>query len=118
MPTTREIVMAALADEDMTAASAAEVLGLHRNTAAYHLVRACKDGRAHVCGWHRNVGVQGDWGAVYRLGEGEDVPQPKTQGKATQRIYSRRYYKENRAVIRARRAAKNSKLGHYVQLLP
>jgi DNA-binding transcriptional ArsR family regulator len=109
--------MAALAEDDLTVAQAAELLGMHRNTVEYHLKRAADEKRAHICGWDRKVGVQGDWGAIYRNGEGANVPQPKTQGKATQRMYSRRYYKANRAVIRARSAAKRGRLGHYVQLL-
>jgi hypothetical protein len=109
--------MAALAGEDMTVAQAAEVLAMHRNTVEYHLRRAHKEGRAHVCGWHRNIGVQGDWGAIYRAGEGEDVPPPSAPMKVRVKVYSRRYYKANRALIRARSAAKRGKLGHYVQLL-
>jgi hypothetical protein len=116
--TTRQLVMAALADDDLTAAQAAALLGLHRNTADYHLRRARKEKRAHVCGWDRHEGTQGDWGAIYRSGEGQDVPPPKTIKKIMARVYGRRYYRANRAMIRARSAAKNGKLGHYVQLLP
>jgi hypothetical protein len=117
MQSTRERVMAALADDDLTSAQVAELLGLHRNTADYHLRRARKEKRAHVCGWDRHEGTQGDWGAIYRCGEGQDVPPPKTIKKIMARVYGRRYYRANRALIRARSAAKRGKLGHYVQLI-
>lgn len=114
--TTRQIVMVALAESDMTTAQMAALLGLHRNTVDYHLRRAHGDKRAHVCGWDRHEGTQGDWARIYRIGEGEDVPEPKVT-KQTQRMYSRRYYRANRAIVRARAAAREGGLMHYFQLL-
>lgn len=115
--TTRERVMDALSSEDLTTAQAATLLQLHRNTVDYHLRRAHSEKRAHVCGWDRHQGTQGDWAAIYRNGEGIDVPPPKINRKTAQKVYGRRYYKANRALIRARSAAKRGKLGHYIQLM-
>jgi hypothetical protein len=115
-PTTREAVMAALLDEDLTVAQASELVGRHRNTVDYHLRRAHDELRAHVCGWQRQIGVQGDWAAIYRFGPGIDVPPPK-RTKRDEKVYSKRYYRNNRGIVRARRAAKAGKLNPYMQLV-
>lgn len=116
MQTTREFVMEILKGADLTVAEAAEEMGMHRNTVDYHLRRAHDEGRAHICDWKRQIGVQGDWGAVYRFGPGVDVPAPK-RTKRDAKNESKRYYAKHSGLIRARSAAKRGPVNPYLQLM-
>jgi hypothetical protein len=81
----------------------AESLGMKRQSLGYHIGRLHRARKIHISGWDRHMGQQGDYAAVYKFGEGVDVPAP-TVTRHTKRAYSRRYYENNRAVIKARRA--------------
>lgn len=78
-------------------------MGMKRQSLGHHIGRLHRARKIHICGWDRHVGQQGDYAAVYRFGEGVDVPAPIVT-RHTKRAYNRRYYENNRAVIRARRA--------------
>lgn len=79
----------------ITSPEIAEALERHRNTIDYHMRRAVSEGKAHISGWKRNVGVSGSWAARYTMGAGVNAPEPKVTKRDRQR-YSARHYKLNK----------------------
>jgi hypothetical protein len=117
MQSTRDYLMELLACGDSTAAEMADEQRMHRNTVDYHLKRAHKEGRAHIAGWKRQIGVSGKWAPVFRAGPGVDKPEPK-RTKRDASTYSKRYYARNRLLVRARQAAKKGQpINPYYQLM-
>ena len=60
----------------------------------------------HIVAWKRSIGTRGRWGAIYQVGKGKDIQEPKVNPK---RDAQRRYAKKMKEVIRRKT---NIRRGH------
>jgi hypothetical protein len=107
VPVTRVAVLALLEEQGPLHATAiAEQLDKNVRTvrSAIRLMRELR--LVHISGWHRNVGVRGDWAAIYAHGNGPDRKPPQVD---VHKQANERYREKYREVLRRRMSARRGR---------
>ena len=79
-----------ISGKSFTTTELANQIRCSSSTAWSALDKLHKEKNIHICGWKRNFGTRGLWGAKWIIGPGKDSEKPKKNRKAD----SRRYYKK------------------------
>lgn len=106
-PVTRNAILALLKEQGpLHAAAIAEHLGKSVRTVRNAIRLMHKLRLIHISGWHRNLGVRGDWAAIYAQGNGPDRKPPQVDAH---KQANERYREKYREVLRRRMSARRGK---------
>jgi predicted ArsR family transcriptional regulator len=107
--------MLALIDKGMTSIEVADTMGIHQDTARKAMRAMHADGLIHIAGWQHKINEPGRVMALWKAGEGKDRSKPSKRTCAKMR--HARYYAKNKAIEKARRAAKSMAGNPFAQLV-
>ena len=107
--------MLELVKKGMTSIDVADTMGLHQDTARKAMRALHADGLVHISGWQHKINEPGRVMPLWKAGEGKDKSKPSKRTCA--RLRHARYYEKNKAIEKARRAAKSMAGNPFAQLM-